>query len=358
MSIDIYVQTLVSIIELIPNLVWTRFFPTTLSRVASPILLPTGMVGTQQQQQQQNLESTACHTGFGAHRRALLLIAAVVAITLSSSTRHFWTIGGAGGSSWSFVIMPEVSIASEVLSASLGGAISASVLFPLEVLKTKMQAETSFQNRANTIASTAAETTTTTSIIPDATATINETTTTTTATNLPMMTSNDDDDDEKDRSGLSMVEYARYLHRTQGFNVFFDGFQTCAFQSSFEKALYFFAFTGLKGIYRGLSGNDSVSTLASLVLGCLAEWAHLPFTLPVDCWTTAIVTNRDRQRGPIAVLFAMLSEKVRGQQKRSPLSVALLMLLLDKHTGRQRHVQGDSSLHRPVFQTCLAIHGV
>lgn len=31
--------------------------------------------------------------------------------------------------------MPE-SIASEVLSASIGGAISASILYPLEVLKT------------------------------------------------------------------------------------------------------------------------------------------------------------------------------------------------------------------------------
>ena len=37
--------------------------------------------------------------------------------------------------------MPD-SIASEVVSASLGGAISASILYPSEVLKTKMQAET------------------------------------------------------------------------------------------------------------------------------------------------------------------------------------------------------------------------
>eukprot|EP00568_Trieres_chinensis_P015821 CAMPEP_0183318678 /NCGR_PEP_ID=MMETSP0160_2-20130417/61411_1 /TAXON_ID=2839 ORGANISM="Odontella Sinensis, Strain Grunow 1884" /NCGR_SAMPLE_ID=MMETSP0160_2 /ASSEMBLY_ACC=CAM_ASM_000250 /LENGTH=46 /DNA_ID= /DNA_START= /DNA_END= /DNA_ORIENTATION= len=34
------------------------------------------------------------------------------------------------------------SVLSEVVSASLGGAFSASALYPLEVLKTKMQAET------------------------------------------------------------------------------------------------------------------------------------------------------------------------------------------------------------------------
>ena len=35
------------------------------------------------------------------------------------------------------------SILAEVVSASLGGAFSASTLYPLEVIKTKMQAETS-----------------------------------------------------------------------------------------------------------------------------------------------------------------------------------------------------------------------
>ena len=41
------------------------------------------------------------------------------------------------------------TIASEVLSASLGGAISASILYPLEVLKTKMQAEGSGSTEAD-----------------------------------------------------------------------------------------------------------------------------------------------------------------------------------------------------------------
>ena len=163
-------------------------------------------------------------------------------------------------------MMSEESIASEVLSASLGGAISASILYPLEVLKTKMQAESKSDD--------------------------------------------DDGDDEEDKSKLNMVEYAGYLYKSQGIQVFFSGFETSAFQSAVEKALYFFAYTGLKRVYRTLHGGASPTTLSSLLLGCCAEWAHLPVTLPLDCWTTAIQTNRDASRGPMQLLLTMLSEKV------------------------------------------------
>mmetsp|Transcript_4430 Transcript_4430/g.5128 ORF Transcript_4430/g.5128 Transcript_4430/m.5128 type:complete len:310 (+) Transcript_4430:79-1008(+) len=171
--------------------------------------------------------------------------------------------------------MPE-TIISEVLSASVGGAISASILYPLEVLKTKMQAETK--------------------------------------------PSNDDketeEEEEEDRSKFSMVEYASYLHKTHGIGVFFAGIETSAFQSATEKALYFFAYTGLKGIYRGLNGGAAPKTLSSLVIGCIAEWAHLPITLPLDCWTTAIQTNKIPSQGPIQLLLAMLSDKgLKGMYK-------------------------------------------
>ena len=41
------------------------------------------------------------------------------------------------------------TILSEVLSASLGGAVSASVLFPLEVLKTRMQSSNSSSSNSS-----------------------------------------------------------------------------------------------------------------------------------------------------------------------------------------------------------------
>ena len=42
----------------------------------------------------------------------------------------------------------------------------------------------------------------------------------------------------------------------------------------------------------------------------MAEWAHLPVTLPIDCLTTAIQTD-DKNRGAFVLLGTMLSEKVR-----------------------------------------------
>ena len=43
----------------------------------------------------------------------------------------------------------------------------------------------------------------------------------------------------------------------------------------------------------------------------MAEWSHLPVTLPIDCLTTAIQTD-DRNRGAMALLCSMLSERGAG----------------------------------------------
>lgn len=91
------------------------------------------------------------------------------------------------------------TIASEVLSASLGGAVSASILFPLEVLKTKMQTE---------------------------------------------------DNGEEDGEKEGMVEYAKKLYAREGPSVYFNGIETSAFQSAMEKAFYFFAYTALKQVHQ------------------------------------------------------------------------------------------------------------
>ena len=192
--------------------------------------------------------------------------------------------------------MPE-TIASEVLSASLGGAISASVLYPLEVLKTKMQAETKGGSSEDAEAAEGQQ---------------------------------DQQGDQIDRSKLSMIDYARNLYKTQGIDVFFAGVETSAFQSATEKALYFFAYTGLKSIYRSLHGGAAPRTLASLVLGSMAEWAHLPFTLPLDCWTTAIQTNKDPSKGPTQLLLAMLSDKVSIDYLLLCLYLSSISLFLDQ----------------------------
>lgn len=154
------------------------------------------------------------------------------------------------------------TILSEVLSASIGGAVSASILYPLEVLKTRMQAD------------------------------------------------NNDDDEDDDNKAVGMVDYAKRLYQKEGFGVYINGIETSAFQSSMEKAFYFFAYTALKNAHAacqrmlGLQGEMSAST--NLFLGCLAEWAHLPVTMPIDCLTTAIQTSQ--KQNAFKLMLTILKE--------------------------------------------------
>jgi hypothetical protein len=57
-----------------------------------------------------------------------------------------------------------------------------------------------------------------------------------------------------------------------------------------------------------ITGDSSIGALPNLILGCMAEWAHLPITLPIDCVTTAIQTD-DKNRGAFVLMGNILSEK-------------------------------------------------
>lgn len=118
------------------------------------------------------------------------------------------------------------TIASEVLSSSLGGAISASILYPLEVLKTKMQASAG------------------------------------------------DGNDEESGEPKGMVEYAKDLYEKEGMPVFYNGIETSAFQSAMEKAFYFFAYTSLKNVHSTIrsildprNASKPIGGIANLGLG-------------------------------------------------------------------------------------------
>ncbi len=60
--------------------------------------------------------------------------------------------------------------------------------------------------------------------------------------------------------------------------------------------------------YVGITGSSDFGTLPNLILGCMAEWSHLPITLPIDCLTTAIQTDT-QNRGALALLWNILSTK-------------------------------------------------
>jgi hypothetical protein len=111
---------------------------------------------------------------------------------------------------------------------------------------------------------------------------------------------------------LGMLSYASLMFQNEGgISPFYSGVGTSAIQSATEKALYFFAYTFFKNGYVSITGDSSIGPLPNLILGCMAEWAHLPITLPIDCVTTAIQTD-DKNRGAFVLMANILSEKVRG----------------------------------------------
>ncbi len=186
------------------------------------------------------------------------------------------------------------TIASEALAAAVGGAVSSGVLYPLEVLKTRMQADDATTNE-------------------DSSAT-------------PIESNGDDNEDTNDeetkevaKSSSTSIDYARNLYRSEGMGVFFDGIEVSAIQSAIEKACYFFAYTALKKTYSHSRSKgphpQKLSAVAGVLLGCLAEWVHLPVTLPIDALTTAIQTSggpkkidsgTDKQKQTVLALWMVL----------------------------------------------------
>jgi len=223
------------------------------------------------------------------------------------------------------------SIATEVVSAMVGGIFSASALYPLEVLKTRMQAETKQQQT-----STSGTTTGTGNEEDDGEGgggvdvdddteeqeekqkqqqnkKMNGTTHTSNSTQQLQKYQQEQQlllkQRYADAASTGMTSYAALMYENEGgIAPFYSGVLTSAIQSATEKALYFFAYTFYKNGYVGITGSSDFGTLPNLILGCMAEWSHLPITLPIDCLTTAIQTDT-QNRGALALLWNILSTK-------------------------------------------------
>ena len=233
----------------------------------------------------------------------------------------------------------EDTILSEALSAALGGAFSSVCLYPLEVVKTKMMHEECNdglrQRREDD----------------------------------QKNVGNDEDGEQKNtrktveetidkerhgtaKSSISMISFAHRLYQRQGGSAFFAGWEVSAVQSAIEKALYFVAFTGFKSLYRRLISSSSLSssssssspfdsrsqrlsTVATLLLGCLAEWAHLPVSLPIDAVTTVIQTmeNRSHFKNKVLIEESDGSESARNDVgKDGHRAMAILLTILRNKT--------------------------
>lgn len=209
-------------------------------------------------------------------------------------------------------------VAAEVISASIGGMFSSSALYPLEVLKTKMQA--GGQN-----------------------------------------------DDEEGNPPTTTLTLARTMYQEEGLAAFYHGVGTSAVQSATEKALYFFAYSSLKNLYTTLTASSELGTVANLTLGCAAEWAHLPVTLPIDCLTTKIQTSDETTngQGAFTLLSAMLSEQgLAGMYKgiqaytvlclKPSIQYTLFEQLKKIHLARRAVNQSSNHHRRSVVQQQLS----
>jgi hypothetical protein len=192
------------------------------------------------------------------------------------------------------------TIASEVISASLGGAFSSAVLYPLEVLKTKMQADGSHKHNNN----------------------------------------GDDDysNDKKENeensrttrrnSNNNMIQYSIDLYKQNGYKIFLQGVEVSATLSAIEKACYFCSYTMLKKLYYYYYATTTTTTTATttsitatkpqknnipvitnLVLGYVAEWCHLPITLPIDAITTSIQTSSGGTADVLGIWMMLWKER-------------------------------------------------
>lgn len=156
------------------------------------------------------------------------------------------------------------SVASEVVSAMVGGIFSASALYPLEVLKTRMQAETKVaaaphppppprrKTKGEEDSSSEED------VVPRPPPHNDDKRLRKEEKNDDANRSNDDEEEKKKAeeelkrkyahaASRGMTSYATLMYENEGgISPFYSGVLTSAIQSATEKALYFFAYTFYK----------------------------------------------------------------------------------------------------------------
>jgi hypothetical protein len=158
------------------------------------------------------------------------------------------------GSDWNVPISPTkpnlpVSITPQILieatSASLGGLVSSTALFPLEIIKTKMQAMDTGASKGPS------------------------------SEEKGQHTGDEENVCQGPSEEATALGVANGIYEEAGVLGFYKGVHFSSLQSMMEKGLYFIAYTGLKSVWRAVSGSDDIGTLPNLGLGCAAEWCQV-----------------------------------------------------------------------------------
>eukprot|EP00903_Cladosiphon_okamuranus_P010191 g9650.t1 len=201
--------------------------------------------------------------------------------------------------------------AAEAAAAAAGGVFSAGALFPLEVIKTNLQAHT--KQKRKSPSSTAAE---------EDEAEGDRATATPGGEDCAAGGSKEDEEErqrlllarrsqEEQAPGEappSVKSVAKDIYSREGIAGFYRGVWYASGQSGVEKAAYFYGYSWLKALaLRGGGGRGELSTTVDLGLGYLAEAFHLPFTIPIEVVLTKIMTAKERTNA-FAVIQGILSE--------------------------------------------------
>lgn len=160
----------------------------------------------------------------------------------------------------------------EALSAGLGGAFSSSVLYPIEICKNRLQASEKKKDKEDDEGG---------------------------------KSEGEGGTGEPSQHKESMSTVAALLYKEAGPGGFYKGFQYSALQSATEKALYFYGYTYIVRSWERFVGP--LSPGSSILCGCLAEWVHLPVTLPIDAVTVRIQTGKGGAN-PVRILRELVRE--------------------------------------------------
>ncbi len=134
---------------------------------------------------------------------------------------------------------------------AVGGVFSASALYPLEIIKNRLQ---SLEKNGGC--------------------------------------DNDSKDGKVEDIEATQGGVAKYIYKTNGFAGFYRGVTVSAVQSAIEKFLYYYAYSFINTAYERVSGRR-VGPIANLIIGYASEASHLPISVPVESVMVKLQTSDD-----------------------------------------------------------------
>ena len=134
----------------------------------------------------------------------------------------------------------------EALAGAAGGAFSSFCVYPIEVVKTVMQVV------------------------------------------------DEDEEQGKQRKTRTVVQVCNDIIREQGYFGFFKGVELGSLQSALQNFVRFYIYGALLRSYRA-NVNNNIGFTANLLIGYVADLAHLPVTLPIETIAVRIQTDSKKE---------------------------------------------------------------